>query len=144
MLTLTSHMAAVYYTLVQHALLTSMFAALVQLGQPIFSWLDSSTGNGALERLRQLDARHISTVAHDYEGEAALLLQFVAASPKSDLKEQLGRRQRETFQEFIDILEDGQRQGSIRHDLTRSLLHGISWALPRWRMWRCSEESTSS
>ena len=51
--------------------------------------------------------------------------------PAPDLKEQMGRRQRETLQRFIDILEDGQRQGSVRRDIDTLVvawsLMGLTW-----------------
>lgn len=106
-------------------------AALDELQQRVTSWLDSSTHPDALERLRQLDAKHISTIARDYEGVVAPLFEFVAASPRSDLKQQMGRRQRETLQKFIAIIEEGQRQGSIREDIDTVVvawkLMGLTW-----------------
>jgi AcrR family transcriptional regulator len=106
-------------------------AALDQLQQRVTSWFESSTHPDALERLRQLDASHISTIARDYEGVVAPLFEFVAASPRSDLKEQMGRRQRETLHRFIAIIEDGQRQGSIRRDIDTVVvawnLMGLTW-----------------
>jgi AcrR family transcriptional regulator len=101
-------------------------AAMDQLQQRITSWLDSPVDADALERLRQIDSRHISTIAQDYEGVVAPLFEFVAASPRSDLKDQMGRRQRETLQKFVDILNDGQRQGSIRPDIDTLV---VAWSL---------------
>jgi AcrR family transcriptional regulator len=106
-------------------------AALDQLQQRVTSWLDSASHPNALERLKQLDASHITTVARDYEGVVAPLFEFVAASPRSDLKEQMGRRQRETLQKFVAIIEEGQRQGSIRTDIDTEVvawnLMGLTW-----------------
>jgi TetR/AcrR family transcriptional regulator, fatty acid metabolism regulator protein len=106
-------------------------AALDQLQRRVSSWLDSATEPDALERLRQLDASHISTIAQDYEGVVAPLFEFIAASPRSDLKEQMSRRQRETLQKFIRIIEEGQRQGSIREDIDTVVvawnLMGLTW-----------------
>lgn len=106
-------------------------AALDLLQQRVTSWLDSSNHPDALERLRELTAGHATTAAADYEGVVAPLFEFVAASPRSQLKEQMGRRQRETLRRFIEILEEGQRQGSIRSDIDKlavawSLL-GVTW-----------------
>jgi AcrR family transcriptional regulator len=101
-------------------------AAMDLLQQRVTSWLESSTDPDAIERLRQLGARHVSTITADYEGVVAPLFEFVAASPRSDLKEQMGRRQRETLQRFIDILWDGQRQGTIRKDIDALV---VAWSL---------------
>jgi len=106
-------------------------AAMDLLQQRVRSWLDSSDHPDAVERLRELGAVHASTVAANYEGVVAPLFEFVAASPRSELKEQMGRRQRETLQKFIDILEEGQRQGTIRGDIDTLVvawsLLGVTW-----------------
>jgi AcrR family transcriptional regulator len=106
-------------------------AAMDLLQTRVTSWLDSSASPHAIERLRQLGTRHASTITADYEGVVAPLFEFVAASPRSDLKEQMGRRQRETLQKFINILEDGQRQGSVRNDIDTLVvawsLMGLTW-----------------
>jgi AcrR family transcriptional regulator len=106
-------------------------AALDQLQRRVASWLDSSSNPDALERLREIDASHVSTVARDYEGVVAPFFEFVAASPRSDLKQQMGRRQRETLQKFVAIIEEGQRQGSIREDIDILVvawnLMGLTW-----------------
>jgi AcrR family transcriptional regulator len=106
-------------------------AAMDLLQQRVTLWLDSAGDPDALQRLRELDAKHISTVAADYEGVVAPLFEFVAASPRSELKEQMGRRQRQTLQRFIDILREGQGQGTIRGDIdvqvTAWSLMGLTW-----------------
>jgi AcrR family transcriptional regulator len=106
-------------------------AAMDLLQTRVTSWLDSSASPDAIERLRQLGTRHIDTIAADYEGVVAPLFEFVAASPRSDLKQQMGRRQRETLQRFIDILQEGQRQGSVRGDIDTLVvawsLMGVTW-----------------
>lgn len=106
-------------------------AALDLLQKRVTSWLDSSDHPDAVERLRELGTGHASTVAANYEGVVAPLFEFVAASPRSELKEQMGRRQRQTLQRFIDILEDGQRQGCIRRDIDTLVvawsLLGVTW-----------------
>lgn len=101
-------------------------AALDLLQQRVTSWLESSDHPDAVERLRELGVGHASTVAANYEGVVAPLFEFVAASPRSELKEQMGRRQRETLQKFVDILEEGQRQGTIRADIDTLV---VAWAL---------------
>jgi AcrR family transcriptional regulator len=106
-------------------------AALDLLQQRVGSWLDSSDHPDAVERLRELGAEHASTAAANYEGMVAPLFEFVAASPRSQLKEQMGRRQRETLQRFVDILEEGQHQGTIRGDIDKLVvawsLLGVTW-----------------
>ena len=106
-------------------------AALAQLEQPAFSPPDSFGARGAIDRIRLLVACQIPAGAGHRESEVAALLQLVAASGGSGVKEQLARRQRETMQEFVDILKDGQLQGSVRQDIDTVVvawnLVGLTW-----------------
>jgi AcrR family transcriptional regulator len=94
-------------------------------------WLDSSTNPDALERLRELGTRHASTIAADYEGVVAPLFEFAAAGPRSQLSGQLAQRQRAALHRFVDIIEEGQGQGTIRRDLDVQVaawsLMGLTW-----------------
>ncbi|HEY5528339.1 MAG TPA: TetR/AcrR family transcriptional regulator [Thermoleophilia bacterium] len=106
-------------------------AAMDLLQQRVFSWLDSSTNPDAIERLRELGTGHVSTIAADYEGVIAPLFEFVAATPRSHLSEQMGKRQRAALQRFIDIVDQGKMQGTIREEVDSKVvawsLMGLSW-----------------
>lgn len=106
-------------------------AAMDQLLVRVVAWLDSSHNPNALERLRDLGATHSSTIATDYEGVVAPLFEFAAAGPRSRLSGQLAQRQRAALQRFVDIIEEGQAQGSIRPDIdveaTAWTLMGLTW-----------------
>ncbi len=97
----------------------------------VFAWLDSSTNPDAVERLRELGSRHASTAAADYEGVVAPLFEFAAAGPRSHLTGQLAQRQRAALRRFVDIIEEGQAQGSIRADIDVPVaawsLMGLTW-----------------
>jgi AcrR family transcriptional regulator len=106
-------------------------AAMDLLLVRVVSWLDSSKNPNALERLRELGMRHASTIATDYEGVVAPLFEFAAAGPRSHLSGQLARRQRAALQRFVAIIEEGQRQGTIRRGIDVPVvawsLMGLTW-----------------
>jgi AcrR family transcriptional regulator len=106
-------------------------AAMDLLLARVVSWLDSSNNPHAVERLRELVTRHASTIARDYEGVVAPLFEFAAAGPRSHLTGQLAQRQRAALQRFVDILEEGKTQGTIRGDtdvqVTAWSLMGLTW-----------------
>lgn len=106
-------------------------AAMDLLLERVVSWLDSSTNPNALERLRELGYRHASSMAANYEGVVAPLFEFAASGPRSHLTEQMARRQRAALQKFIDIIAEGQRQGTIRGDIDIEVaawsLIGLTW-----------------
>ncbi len=101
-------------------------AAMDLLLQRVVSWLDSSTNPNAIERLRELGTRHSSTLAADYEGVIAPLFEFTASGPRSHLSEQMAHRQRAALQRFVDIVTEGQEQGTIRQDADARV---IAWSL---------------
>ena len=80
-----------------------------------------------------LRARHTnaSTIATDYEGVVAPLFEFAAAGPRSHPTGRLAQRQRAALRRFIEILEEGQAQGSIRRDADVKVaawsLMGLTW-----------------
>jgi AcrR family transcriptional regulator len=106
-------------------------AAMDLLLVRVVSWLDSSSNPDALERLRELGLQHASTMAADYEGVVAPLFEFAAAGPRSQLSGQLAQRQRTALRRFVDIIEEGQGQGTIRNDIdvqvTAWSLMGLTW-----------------
>lgn len=106
-------------------------AAMDLLLVRVFAWLDSSKNPDALERLRELGSQHASTATADYEGVVAPLFEFAAAGPRSHLTGQLAHRQRAALGRFVDIIEEGQAQGTISPDIdvqvTAWSLMGLTW-----------------
>ena len=106
-------------------------AAMDLLLVRVVSWLDLSKNPNALERLRELGVQHSSTIATDYEGVVAPLFEFAAAGPRSHLSGQLAQRQRAALQRFVTIIEEGQRQGTIRRGIDVPVvawsLMGLTW-----------------
>jgi len=106
-------------------------AAMDLLLARVVGWLDSSKNPSALERLRELGTRHSSTIATEYEGVIAPLFEFAAAGPRSHLSGQLAQRQRAALRRFVDIVEEGQAQGTIRPNIDVEMvawsLMGLTW-----------------
>lgn len=106
-------------------------AAMDLLLQRVIAWIDSAKNPNALERLRELVTRHASTMAMDYEGVVAPLFEFAASGPRSHLSAQLALRQRAVLQRFVDILREGQAQGTVRADIDIEVVAwrfmGLTW-----------------
>jgi AcrR family transcriptional regulator len=106
-------------------------AAMDLLLQRVIAWVDSATDPNALERLRELGTRHASNIAMNYEGVVAPLFEFAASGPRSHLSSQLALRQRAVLHRFVDIILEGQAQGSIRGDIDVQaaawILLGLTW-----------------
>jgi AcrR family transcriptional regulator len=98
----------------------------------VFAWIDSSTNPNMLERLRELGGTmHESRIAGNQEWVITPLLEFVVAARAEELTEPMGRNQLRVLQRFIDIVEAGKRQGSIRDDTDPRVvgwsLMGLGW-----------------
>lgn len=101
-------------------------AAMDLLLERVVTWLDSSDNPDALERLRELGRDHAAGIATNYEGVVAPLFEFAASGPRSHLTEQMAARQRAAIQKFVDIIHEGQEQGSIRRDID---VPAVAWSL---------------
>jgi AcrR family transcriptional regulator len=101
-------------------------AAMDLLFERISLWLDSSTNPNTIERLRELGTRHAAIMGANYEGVIAPLFEFVAASPRSDLSEQMGKRQRAALRKFQEIVEEGKEHGAIRKETDSE---AVAWSL---------------
>jgi len=73
----------------------------------------SSTHTNALERLREIGLHHTKLVASKEDGFVFPLFEFIAAPPEEGLREELRARQMERIEELVEIVRDGQRQGTI-------------------------------
>ncbi len=105
--------------------------AMDLLLQRVVAWVDSAQSPNAIDRLRELGTLHATMLASDYEGVVAPLFELAAAGPRSHLSAQLALRQGAVLQKFIDIVREGQRQGSIREDIDVEViawrLLGLTW-----------------
>jgi AcrR family transcriptional regulator len=102
-------------------------AAMDLLRDRVFAWLDSSSHPNVLERLRELIGRaHETQIAADHDWVLTPLFELVAAARGEGMTEQMGRRQLEVLKRFVDIIEEGKRQGTIRPDTDAET---VAWSL---------------
>jgi len=107
-------------------------AAMDLLLERVLVWIDSSTNPDMLERLRELGgAIHEVHITPDQELVIAPLFELAAAARAEGLTERMGRNQMIVLQRFVDIVEEGKRQGSIRADADPQVvgwsLMGLGW-----------------
>lgn len=102
-------------------------AASDLLLERVLAWIDSSTNPNMLERLREIGGSiHESRIGADQEWVIAPLLELTAAARSEGLTEHMGRNQLAVLQRFMDIVEEGKRQGTIRADSDPKV---VGWSL---------------
>lgn len=85
----------------------------------------SATNPNALERLRDIGIGHTRLVA-DKEGFALAFFEFIAAPPDEDLREPLGQKELTLVEDLVEIVREGQSQGTIREDIDP---YQIAWMI---------------
>jgi len=107
-------------------------AAMELLLERVLAWVDSSSNPNMLERLRELGgSSHESRIAPDYETVIMPLFELVAAARAEGLTESMSKNQMLVLQRFVEIVEEGQRQGTIRADADPRVvgwsIMGLGW-----------------
>lgn len=107
-------------------------AASDLLLERVLAWLDSSSNPNMLERLREsAGSVHEALIGPDHEWVVAPLFELAAAARGEGLTERMGKNQLLVLQRFIDIVEEGKRQGTIREDADPRVvgwsLMGLGW-----------------
>lgn len=107
-------------------------AASDLLLERVLAWLDSSSNPNMLERLRELaGSAHDAVIGPDQRWVVAPLLELAAAARAEGLTEHMGKNQLVVLQRFVEIVEEGKRQGTIRQDADPSVvgwsLMGLGW-----------------
>ena len=98
----------------------------------VLGWVDSSTNPNMLERLREIAGElHDSKITGDEGWLIVPLFELSVAAHAEGLTERMSTNQLTVLQRFIDIVEEGKRQGSIRPD-TDSEATGWSLMGLRW------------
>ena len=90
-------------------------AASDLLLERVLAWIDSSTNPNMLERLREIGGSiHESRIGADQEWVITPLFELTTAARTEGLTEHMGSNQLVVLQKFVDIVEEGKRQGTIR------------------------------
>jgi AcrR family transcriptional regulator len=93
----------------------------------VLAWLDSSSNPNMLERLRELGGSiHETRIGPDHEWVITPLFELAVAARGEGLTEQMGRNQMLVLQRFVDIVEEGKRQGTVREDADPQV---VAWSL---------------
>jgi AcrR family transcriptional regulator len=98
----------------------------------VLAWLDSSSNPNMLERLRELGgSMHEARILPDREWVITPLFELAVAARAEGLTEQMGNNQLRVVQRFVDIVEQGKKQGTIREDADPGVvgwsLMGLGW-----------------
>ena len=107
-------------------------AAAELLLERVLAWLDSSTNPNMLERLRELGGSiHEARIVAQREWVIVPLFELAVSARAEGLTDLMGRNQLRVLQRFVDIVEEGKRQGSIREDADARVvgwsLMGLGW-----------------
>ena len=102
-------------------------AASDLLLERVLAWIDSSANPDMLERLREIGGSvHESRIGADQEWVITPLFELTTAARAEGLTEHMGRNQLIVLQRFVDIVEEGKRQGTILADADPKV---VGWSL---------------
>lgn len=85
----------------------------------------SARNPNALERLRDIGRGHTDMVSAA-DGFAACFFEFIAAPPDEGLREALGQKELVLVQDLVNIVVEGQSQGTIRKEVDP---YQVAWTL---------------
>ncbi|MCL4371252.1 MAG: TetR/AcrR family transcriptional regulator [Chloroflexi bacterium] len=98
----------------------------------VLAWLDSSSNPNMFDRLRELGGSvHESRIVPDHEWVIMPLFELAVAARGEGLTERMRKNQMVVLGRFIDVVEEGKRQGTIREDADPEVvgwsLMGLGW-----------------
>jgi AcrR family transcriptional regulator len=103
-----------------------LLAASALLHERAGRHLQLSSNPDILARLREITEAHRSYMSSEFEGFVIPIFEFMAAPRDSGLSELSGERSLDTVRAIADLIEEGQRQGTVRSDLDARL---AAWTL---------------
>ena len=90
------------------------------------SWLETSTEPDAMRRLEELAGTHAAWT-NDHLGTVVRpFFQALAFSQRANLADQMTLPRMRIFRAFLDLAEEGKRQGTIRADVNSA---NVAWAM---------------
>jgi AcrR family transcriptional regulator len=107
-------------------------AAADLLLERVLAWLDSSSNPNMLARLREIGgSMHEARILPDREWVITPLFELAVAARAEGLTELMGRNQLRVLQRFIDLVDAGKMQGSVREDADPRVvgwsIMGLGW-----------------
>lgn len=92
-------------------------AALDAIFEEMSELIDSSAGRTAVERLSHIAQHHSRLMKTQLGGFTAPWIEFIAAGPQVGLRDAVAETQSKAFEKMLQIVRDGQAEGTIRPDL---------------------------
>jgi AcrR family transcriptional regulator len=103
-----------------------LFAAFELLAERASPWISASSSSDAYRRLLDAGASHAAFSASEFDSFVLPNVELMASSGRSTVAEQVRERQRKVIQVFVELVDAGKRDGSIRSDVESE---DIAWAL---------------
>jgi AcrR family transcriptional regulator len=107
-------------------------AALDQIFTQMSELMESSAGRPAVERLTHIARRHSEMMKTEPNSFVNPWIEFVAAGPQVGIRDAVAETQTKAFGMMLQIIKDGQTEGTIRKDLDARRLtwqyYTILWA----------------
>ena len=103
-----------------------LFAATELLGQRSDEWIAAPTGATALERLDKIAETHLAWASSSLESFVRPMFAMVGVTEKARLEPSKPRGVSESYDLLLPIVEQGQREGSIRSDVDPG---DLAWAI---------------
>lgn len=103
-----------------------LVAATELLGERAQEWIVAPTGANALERLDRIAESHLEWSVSALESFVRPVFAFVGVSEKARLEPSTPRGLLRSYELLLPIVEEGQREGSIRSDVEPG---DLAWAV---------------
>ncbi len=103
-----------------------LVAATDLLGERAREWMVDTTGTTAFERLEKIGQGHLEWAASSLESFVRPVFALAGATEKVSTERTTPRTVLLHYQLLVDIVEEGQREGSIRSDVDPG---DLAWAI---------------
>ena len=103
-----------------------LVAATELLGERAHEWIVTPSGSNALERLSEIADSHLAWSAASLESFTRPIFAFVGVTEKARLEPSTPRGVLMSYELLLPIVEEGQREGSIRSDVEAG---DLAWAV---------------
>jgi TetR/AcrR family fatty acid metabolism transcriptional regulator len=109
-----------------------LLAALESILREMYDLIDSTGGQDALARLRNIEAAHSEQMRAERGLMAYPWFEFIAAGPQVGIRDAVAATHRAAYQHLKKIIDDGKAKGTIRADVDTDRLawgfYTVLWA----------------
>jgi AcrR family transcriptional regulator len=103
-----------------------LLAAMDLMDERPPGWAARSSGPDVYSRLLDMGDRHASWASSEFETFIRPLFEFIAAGGQGSLSKEMGVRQLRVLEAFINLVEEGKKDGSIRAEVDSN---DVAWSL---------------